>query len=172
MRNLLFVILVGASACGARATTSTLPMPATHYDCGEAEVVHEAGALLGAGPILGNGRDTRLGWHDSEGDHYVAFPLATTDVEATEFVVPSDPRQDAVRKTYDTRQGSSTADWRLLSHATCTAKGGYSDVLGRYMKGATLEEIQAELALGSRDEARGIIKKAMAQLQKKYWKDL
>src|SRR5437763_451151 len=109
MRKFLLVLLVAASACASRAARPTIPATAT-YACGDTTIARN-GDAMGA---------TRLGWHDEEGDHFVAWPLSPVDVEAVEVVVPSDPRQDAVRRVYDTSKGASQSDWRLLRRQVCT----------------------------------------------------
>src|SRR5438876_12460835 len=125
MRKLL-VVAVLASACVPHAASRTT-LPA-QYTCGGITV---------AAPFDG----ARLGWTDDAGDHYVAWPQTPVDVEAVEIVVPNDPRQDAVRRIYDASKGTSTADWRLIRRQVCTAKGGYSDVLARHLRGDSLDEV-------------------------------
>ena len=116
------------------------------------------------------GEISRLSWRDDRGEHFVTWPLSPTDRAATEFVVPADPRQDATQHTYDTTFGSSTADWRLVSEQTCTARGGYNDVLARYMRGESIDDLTRDVGL-SRDETRAVLRKALVSLQKKYWRD-
>jgi hypothetical protein len=162
MRKFLLLLLAvaAASACAARASHPTLATTST-YACGDA-------AMTRSGNAIGS---TRLGWHDDEGDHFVAWPLSPVDVEAVEIVVPNDPRQDAVRRVYDTSKGTSKADWRLLERQVCTARGGYSDVLARYLRGESLDQLANELALGNRDDARAAVHTAMLALQKRYYRD-
>ena len=155
MRQLL-VLAALASACAPHAAVHTT-IPA-QYTCGDITV---------AAPFDG----TRLGWHDDAGDHYVAWPQTPVDVEAVEIVVPNDPRQDAVRRVYDASKGHSTADWRLIRRQVCPAKGGYSDVLARYLRGESLDDLAHELALGDRDHARDVVHQAMLTLQKRYYHD-
>jgi hypothetical protein len=159
MRNLLLLLVAGASACAARTGHPTLPATTT-YACGDS-VIARSGDAIGA---------TRLGWHDEEGDHFVAWPVSPVDVEAVEVIVPSDPRQDAVRRVYDTSKGAARTDWRLLNRQVCTAKGGYSDVLSRYLRGESLEQLANELAL-DRDSARDAVHRAMVTLEKRYYTD-
>ncbi len=118
MRKLLLVALVGASARAARS--SSRPTTPVHYSCGENTVIRN-GIEMRADTAAGN--VSHLSWTDDKGEHFVTWPLSPTDRTATEFVVPSDPRQDA-QHTYDTTFGSSTADWRLLDKQVCTAHGG------------------------------------------------
>jgi hypothetical protein len=155
MRKYLLLLVVGASACASRAAHPTFAAHPT-YTCGD-------------GALALNG--TRVGWHDEAGDHFVAWPVSPTDVEAVEVVVPGDPREDAVRMVYDTSKGSSRADWKLLKREMCTVKGGYSDVLARYLRGESLDQLSADLALGNRDDAKAAVHTAMLQLQRRYYTD-
>ena len=166
MRNFLLVILVGASACAARSSNQpTLPV---HYACGEATVTRDGIEMRSSATP---GEISRLSWHDDKGEHFVTWPLSPTDRTATEFVVPSDPRQDATQRTYDTTFGSSTADWRLTDKQVCTAQGGYNDLLARYMRGESIDDLTRDVGLSSREETRAVIRKALVSLQKKYWSE-
>ncbi|HEX5057979.1 MAG TPA: hypothetical protein VFV99_01410 [Kofleriaceae bacterium] len=166
MRNFLLVILVGASACAARSSNQpTLPV---HYACGEATVTRNGIEMRSSATP---GEISRLSWHDDKGEHFVTWPLSPTDRTATEFVVPSDPRQDATQRTYDTTFGSSTADWRLTDKQVCTARGGYNDLLARYMRGESIDDLTRDVGLSSREETRAVIRKALVSLQKKYWSE-
>jgi hypothetical protein len=167
MRNFVVLALVGTAACTARPSSPTTPI---RYSCGDSEVVRNGDSLL-VGKAAPPKADTKLGWHDDEGDHFVQWPTSVTDVETVEYVVPGDPRLDAVQRVYDTTNGSSTADWRLVQRQVCMAEGGYNDALARFMKGASLEELTSQLALRDRDEARGLVHRALITLQQRYWKD-
>ena len=167
MRNFLLVILVGASACAARSSqTSTLPT--TRYVCGDDLVTRDGTEMRSTAKP---GEISRMSWRDSKGEHFVTWPLSPTDRAATEFVVPSDPRQDAMQLTYDTTFGSSTADWRLTDTKSCTARGGYNDVLARYMAGESIDDLTVSVGLSSRDETRTMLRRALTALQKRYWRD-
>ena len=154
MRKYLLLLVVGASACAARASHPTLATRTT-YTCAGRPL-----ALDGA----------RVGWHDEAGDHYVAWPVSPTDIEAVEVVVPSDPRQDAVRMVYDTSKGSSRADWKLLEREMCTVKAGYSDVVARYLRGESIDQLATELAL-DREDAKAAVRTGMLALEKRYYHD-
>src|SRR5688572_30122081 len=98
MRNiaLLVVIGLGASACATQAPRSTLGLSG-RYACGDLEIVRDGERLTpsetkAAGPLP----PTTLSWRDDQGDHFVSFPTAVTDVEAVEYVLPHDPHADAV----------------------------------------------------------------------------
>jgi hypothetical protein len=160
MRNILFVLVVGASACAARPSHPTLAASNSTYACGDASIVR-------IGDAIGS---TRLGWHDEQGDHFVSS-VAPVDVEAVEITIPADPRQDAVRAVYDTSKGAARSDWRLVQRQVCTAKGGYSDVLARYLRGESLDQLAHELSLDNRDEAKDAVHTAMLALQKRYYRD-
>ena len=160
MRNLLFLLVAGASACAARPSHPTLATGSS-YACGNAPIVR-------IGDSIGS---TRLGWHDDQGDHFVSWPVSPVDVEAVEITIPGDPRQDAVRAVYDTSKGTARSDWRLVQRQVCTAKGGYSDVLARYLRGESLDQLAHELSLDNRDEAKDAVHTAMLALQKRYYRD-
>lgn len=166
MRELLFVVVAGATACAARSPRTTLPV---QYACGNATVVVDGGTLRGAdrSPLDA----TRQGWSDDAGDHFVTWPLAPTDADAVELVVPADRRQDATARYYDTKMGSGVGDWRLVRRETCTARGGYNDALARYLRGESLDELARDLSLADRHAAREIVHHAMLALQKRYYRE-
>jgi hypothetical protein len=173
MRNLLLALSISAAACGARAPRTTMPPV---YACDDTTIVpngksleiREPNATLDAehtGPAT-------LGWHDGEGDHYVAWPQSPVEVSAVEFVVPFDPHSDPIeRRVYDTSSGTSKADWRLIRRQVCSARDGDSEVLARYVTGDSLDKIASDLALGNRDEARELVHHAMLALQRRYFRD-
>ncbi|HEY5944466.1 MAG TPA: hypothetical protein VIV40_03205 [Kofleriaceae bacterium] len=166
MRKFLLVLLVGASACAARSSHEpTIPV---HYACGDTTVTRNGIEMRSTATP---GEISRLSWRDDKGEHFVTWPLSPTDREATEFVVPTDPRQDAVQHKYDTTFGASTADWRMTDEQVCTARGGYNDVLARYMRGESIDDLTRDVGLTSRDETRAVLRKALVTLQKKYWRD-
>jgi hypothetical protein len=167
MRKFLLVILVGASACAARSSSQQTTIP-VHYACGDAAVTRDGVEIRSAATP---GEISRLSWRDDRGEHFVTWPLSPTDRSATEFIVPADPRQDAMQKTYDTTFGSSTSDWRPVTETVCTARGGYNDVLTRYMRGESIDDLTRDVGLTSRDETRAVLRKALVSLQKKYWRD-
>ena len=165
MRDLLVLLTIGASACAATAPKSTIPVS---YACGETAVTRDAAGLRVNGDVT---KSPKLGWSDTVGDHYVMWPVSPTDGEAVEFVVPTYPRLDATERFYDTSKGVSFADWRVVKHESCTAQGGYSDALGRFINGATVADLANDLTHGDRDEARTLVHDAMLALQRRYWKD-
>jgi hypothetical protein len=173
MRNLLLIVSIGAAACGAaRAPRTTLPR---EYMCGDADVVPHADRLevREANASVGDAMSApaKLGWQDGSGSHSVVGPRSPIDVAAVEFVVPEDGSADAVKNLWDTSRGTSTADWRLVRREVCTLRGGDSDVLARYARGATLDDIAKELSLSDRDAAREALHRAMLQLQRRYFAD-
>lgn len=173
MRNLLIVLSIGAAACGAaRAPQTTLPR---EYMCGDASVVPHADRLeireANASLEGAMSSPAKLSRRDGSGLHYVGGPRSPVDVAAVEFVVPEDGGGDAVKNLWDTSRGTSSADWRLVRSEVCTLRGGDSDVLARYARGATLDDIAKELSLTDRDEAREALHRAMLQLQRRYFRD-
>jgi hypothetical protein len=161
MRNALFLLLVGA--CAARA-----PQPTLHaeYTCGDVAVTRAGSEVKTSSPVVLG----RLSWRDGAGDHFVAWPVSPTDRDAVEFIVPTDPHQDAVQQTYDTTFGSSTHDWRLVDKKVCPARGGYNDLLTRYMMGESIDTLAVATG-GDREETRGLLRKALMSLQRRYWRD-
>jgi hypothetical protein len=165
-RCFALVLVLGMSACAARPAARTVPV---RYACGDAIVVRTGEQLLvdASAPVA----PTALGWRDDDGDHFVAWPHATTDVEAVEYVMPSDPRLDAIEKRYDATPGYARSDWRLLDKRVCRAEGGYTDALARWMNGDSLDEVARDLELGGRKDARKFVRKALVSLQKQYLSD-
>jgi len=163
MRKFFLVLVVAATACAARPARPTLT---TQYSCGESTIVRDRDVVrTGDARVV-----SRLSWQDDAGDHYVSWPLSPTDKEATEYVVPADPKADAFEREYDTSRGASTADWKLVSRQVCTARGGYNDALARWMKGESIDDVARELSM-DRDEARGMVRRALTSLQTRYWRD-
>lgn len=173
----LLLAIAFASACASRPPR---PTTAVRYACGDTLVLRTGDTLridartasASDGPIdarrLG---PAQLGWSDNDGDHFVTWPHATTDVEAVEYVVPHDHRRDAVEKRYDASAGYSSSDWRLLDKRVCRAHGGYTDVLARWMAGDSLDKVARDLDLEDKGAARAIVKKALAQLTKQFYRD-
>jgi hypothetical protein len=163
MRDLLLILTLGATACTARASRSTLPV---QYSCGDVAVTRDVTGLhIGNEPAANR---IRLRWSDSSGDHFVASPQSPSEAAAIEVVVPTDNRADATERVYDTSTGTSMADWRLLKLQVCTAHGGYTDALTRFAKGADFDQVANDLSLG-RNEARGLVHRAMLDLQRRYY---
>lgn len=162
-RLMILAIALAASAC---ASSPRRPTTTVRYACGETTVLRNGESV--SVDIAGRpGPFTALRWSDDEGDHFIS----STQGEATEYVVPHDERKDAVEKRYDTTAGYSTSDWRVLEQRVCRAEGGYTDVLTRFMNGDSLDKVAADLSLEDRKSARMLVRKALAQLQRKYLKD-
>jgi hypothetical protein len=164
MRNMLLLVLVGASACAARSPRSTF---SGEYSCGDSAFVREPSAVRTAGAMPS---ESRLSWTDDAGDHYVRWPLSATEKSATEFIIPPDPKADALERTYDTSRGASTADWRLVTRQVCTPRGGYNDALARWISGETLEGIARDFSI-DRDEAKNVLHRALMSAQTRYWRE-
>jgi hypothetical protein len=160
----LILIALAVAACTPTPKRPTTP---TEYACSSRSIIPRGSEVT----ISGTDAVARLHTSDSAGDHFVAFPSSPADHTALEFVLPEDPRLDAEERTYDASFGSSEADWRLTNKGACTAGGGYNDVLVRYIKGATLEDLTRDLALDSTQETRALIHRAMLLLQKRYYRD-
>lgn len=164
MRNMLLLVVLGASACAARTSHSTF---SAQYTCGDAAVVRDGTIVRSSGTMAS---DWRLSWTDDAGDHYVSWPLSATDRSATELIIPPDPKADAVQRQYDTSRGASTADWRLVTKQVCTVHGGYHDALVRWMAGETFDGIASDLAI-DRDEAMSAVHHALTLAQSRYWRE-
>jgi hypothetical protein len=163
MRKLLLLALVTA-ACTPRPQAPTKP---TEYVCSGYSLMRDGSEVKASdGNLVG-----RLSWRDDSGEHFVAWPATPTDREAIEIIIPADARQDAQHRTFDTTFGSSTADWRLKAKQTCTARDGYSDILTRYMKGESLDDLTASLALDSKDQTKLLLRRAIASVQHRYFHD-
>jgi hypothetical protein len=160
----LSLLVAGATACAGRAPQTTLK---TTYSCGgDRQVRHDSGRVYTA-------TDAQLSssWADGEGRHFVSWPIAATTMETTEYVIPSDNRQDAIERVYDTSKGTSRVDWRVKKETQCTANGGYSDALARFARGKSFDQVAQELSLTNKNEARDLVHQAMLSLQKRYYKD-
>ena len=166
-RFMILAIALAASACAGSSRRSTISV---RYACGDTQFLRSGQKLTITDPEFAHA-PSELGWSDDEGDHFVAWPRSTTDVEAIEYVLPHDARKDAVVKRYDASAGYSSTDWRLLDKRVCRAEGGYNDALARWMSGDSLEKVAADLSLEDRTTARTLVRKALAQLQKQYMRD-
>ena len=173
MRNigLLLLIGLGVSACASRAPKSTLALSG-RYACGDVQLVRDGerltqSATSAEGPVA----PTTMSWRDDQGDHFVGFPTAVTDVEAVEYVLPHDQRADAIEKLYDTSKGRSTADWRVTRRRVCKADGGYSDAFSRWVAGSSLDDITTQLSLSDRDTARRLVHRALSDYNRRYYRD-
>ena len=165
-----FTILAIALATTACASRPQRPTYTIRYACGEMTVVRTGVQLtvdVGGKPVGA----AQLRWTDDKGDHFVVSPRASTEDEAVEYVVPHDARKDAIVKRYDASAGYASSDWRLLDKRVCRAHGGNTDALARWMEGDSLDKVAEDLALEDRSEARVMVRKALAQLQKQYIRD-
>ena len=168
MREIIPFLFIGMAACAARTPQTTFPV---QYACGNADVVRSGATLVvheaqGLGAMSG-----RSDWHDGAGYHFMTAPVSPIDRRAVEYVVPEDPRLDAIERVYDTSNGSARADWRVLEEQTCTAHGGYTDVIGRFMSGESLDELASDLALPDRQAARDLVHDALLSLQRQYYRN-
>jgi hypothetical protein len=166
MRNkLLFLFMALCVGCAAHPTRTTLPV---QYACGDIAIVHDGDTLQFAS---GHRSPALMSWRDDSGSHFLVRPLSPTDVDVVEYVVPDDPHQDASERVFDSTEGTSSVDWRLVKRGVCTARGGYSDALVRYAHGASVGELADNLTAGDRDEALGLVHHALRELQARYYKD-
>ncbi len=171
MRNISLLVLIGlgVTACASRAPKSTMSLTGT-YACGDLEIVREGERLTSSSTIAsGPLSPSTLSWRDDQGDHFVTFPTAVTDVEAVEYVLPHDPRADAIEKLYDTSKGRSTADWRLTRRRVCRADAGYSNAFSLWMDGTSIEDITVQLSLSDRSTARALVRHALTNYNRRYY---
>src|SRR5262249_22017265 len=118
----------------ARAPLDSTPK---RYDCPDRAVFRPDGTL-----VVGGSTTTPV-HTDGPGAHYVFLGRS----EVTEYVVPSDPRADIDVRTYD----AGRRDGPVRQRGICIPRGGYTDALLRFMRGATPDEVAAELALDRDD---------------------
>ena len=165
MRNKLLVLALACVGCAAHPVHPTLPV---QYACGDLAIVRDGDALH----LPGDRRGTApMSWRDDAGAHFLVRPVSPTDVDVVEYVVPDDPHKDASERVFDSTEGTSAVDWRLVKRQVCVAQGGYSDALVRYLKGASVKELADNLTAGDRDEALGLVHHALRDLQVRYYKD-
>ncbi|MEO8699056.1 MAG: hypothetical protein ABI867_03400 [Kofleriaceae bacterium] len=165
MRKLMFLSVCVLGACAGRVQSTTLAPMKTTYSCNGRSIHHAGDSVMAAEAQLA------VGWRDDEGKHYVAWPTRTTTMEAVEYVIPSDTRQDAIERVYDTSQGTSRVDWRMVTQSVCTASGGYNDALARFATGKSFDQVARDLELSDKGEARELVHTALLRLQKRYYKD-
>ena len=164
MRSLRALVLVSLGACAAKPPRAEFPVT---YQCDGFSIVRDGNGVKA--PQVDNAAP--VAWRDNAGEHFVSWPVAPTDRRATEVIIPSDPRQDAHYRSYDTTFGTSTSDWRLDATQVCTARGGYNDLLARYIRGESLEDLTRSLAFDDREQTRSLIQKAIVTLNRRYWHD-
>jgi hypothetical protein len=86
---------------------------------------------------------------DSAGDHYRLIQGAGV----RDYVLPHDAREDAV--VWDTSNGGRNLVER------CTATGGHTDILGRWLEGASLAEIGASIGVDNENEVKRRLRRAI-----------
>ncbi|MEO8554425.1 MAG: hypothetical protein ABI678_30830 [Kofleriaceae bacterium] len=163
-KQLLILALVGVG-CAAHPVHPSLPV---QYSCGDLAIVHDGNTLQVSGDRQAA---AAMSWRDDAGSHFLVRPVSPTDVDVVEYVVPDDPRQDASERVFDSTEGSSAVDWRLVKRQVCVARGGYSDALVRYAHGATVGELADNLTAGDREQALGLVHHALRELQSRYYKE-
>ena len=166
---ILSLVVVGAAACAAqpaRTTLSTSSSKATEtYACNDQMVVRDSQAVF-----AGSDERLTLGWQDGDGDHFVAWPSSPTKMETVEYVMPSDPRDNALQRIYDTSKGKSRADWRMVKESACIAKRGYTSALSMFAEGKSFDSVATELDI-SRKDAEKLVHDAMMTVQKRYFRE-
>ena len=173
MRNILStILLLSLGACAARPAPHTT-VPTVAYACDNSlQLAHEGKHLdVATRDAASPPPAVQLGWVDDAGEHYVQWAVSPTQASSVEFVIPKDPHADAIARNYDTSQGSSRADWRLLTESTCAVHGGYTDALTRFAEGYSMDDIKSQLSLSDKAEARALVHDAMIKLQRRYYGD-
>jgi hypothetical protein len=135
MFPLLFIALAGSCALPPVEEPAAPPQIAAQsgprtFACKDAVATPTGGALQ-----IGE-RQARFDRRDADGDHFV---LAGDDGSSTEYVMPADPREDLL--VWTDRGGEDT----------CAVRGGHSDVLARWIRGESVDEIAASLAVAPDD---------------------
>jgi hypothetical protein len=155
----LATLVVAGCSHSSRPVYPTTPV---QYACGDTTVTR-----TGESVTVGEDARGKLSWHDDAGDHFLFYPGGTSIV--VEVVTPNDPLADASRITYDVSRASSQSEWRQLGRTSCTVEGGYTDVLARYARGTSIDQLAVELNLADRDDARGRLRKAIQSVNHRYW---
>ena len=94
-----------------------------------------------------------------------SHPRTTTTV-ARDACDDTAPRSGE-RPSVDVRPASTAA----VETPRLGVEGGYNAVLVRWMNGESLERISRELGLEDKRSAREIVRKALVELQKQYYRD-
>jgi hypothetical protein len=167
---ILSLVVVGAAACAAQPSRTTLTSSTTNakaetYACNDQTVVRDSHAVF-----AGSDERLALGWQDGDGDHFVAWPTSATKMETVEYVMPADPRDNAIQRIYDTSKGKSRADWRMVKENVCTAKRGYTSALAMFSEGKSFDTLATELDI-SRKDAEKLVHDAMITVQKRYFRE-
>jgi hypothetical protein len=155
-RFVLVAAWLVAGACADLRPHVTAPI---EYSCRTTTLVVRGAQLelvsaAPAGQLAGAARTT----HEGRGDHYgTAVANGTVDV-----FVPVDAQLDATASVYD---GTRT----LIDREICIARGGYTDVLARYLDGATFEDLARQLTLDSPEEARTLVRRAMMRVARRFY---
>ena len=100
------------------------------FECKDGVATPMNGAL-----VVGD-RPARFVRRDADGDHFV---LGGDDGSTIEYVMPADPREDLL--VWSERGEEDT----------CAVRGGHSDVLARWIRGDSVAEIAASLAVAPAD---------------------
>ena len=154
-----------ALTIAACAPQPQFPSTPTQYACGDTAFIRHGSEVK----MSGSDEVFALERSDSTGDHFITGQPG--DPIVMELVVPSDPRLDARARTYDATAGAPAGSSRALTERTCTAAGGYNDVLARYIKGESMDSLTKQLAFESNEETRAVIHRAMVSLQRRYFRD-
>lgn len=165
---ILSLVVVGAAACAAQPSRTTLTNPTIAkdaYACNDRMVVRDSHQVF-----AGSDERLSLGWQDGDGDHFVAWPASPTAMETVEYVMPADPRDNALQRVYDTSKGKSRADWRMVKENVCTAKRGYTSALAMFAEGKSFDQLATEMDLSKKD-ARKLVHDAMITVQKRFYRD-
>jgi hypothetical protein len=166
---ILSLVVVGAAACAVQPSRTTLKSGTTNateqYACNDQTVVRDSRQVF-----AGSDERLALGWQDGDGDHFVAWPTSATKMETVEYVMPSDPKNNAIQRIYDTSKGKSRADWRMVKENVCTAKRGYSSALAMFSEGKSFDTLASELDI-SRKDAEKLVHDAMMTVQKRYFRE-
>ena len=145
----LMGVVVAVSGCAGQRHPH-----APSYTCGDTVVAPLADD--GGAPALAVGdiRAPRAG-HDRDGDHFVVADGG----RRVEYVVPDDPRED-------TLVWALGAGGERQMHGLCTARGGHTDLLARWVAGQSLAEIGNDLGLEP-EQVRTRIQRAIQWMRRR-----
>lgn len=138
---IILIVLASITGCAARQTPRQ-----TAYACPSGTIVPADGS--GQALMVGQGLATHAS-SDSSGDHY----MLVQGERVRDYVLPHDEREDAL--VWD------TADSGRVLVERCTASGGHTDVLGRWLEGASLAEIGASIGVDNEREVKRRLRRAI-----------
>jgi hypothetical protein len=136
--RVLALSLAVLSACVRQRKMSGFPQ---RYTCDTAALTRQGDSL-----VVGE-KPARFVGREDDGDHYVL----ESDNQMVEYVLNADPFRDAKIRIYGVGDSVKDSTAKVRGRGVCPASGGYSDTLVRFVRGASPEEVAAELKLDEKD---------------------